>query len=189
MPCCHGRASPSIRTGSDRELDRPAVAHPDRRTVRWSRYRNPRPRRHRGPCRRHELRADRGLGHPQPTWTPDGSTIIFVAEDVVRSHPNAALEKRDGTGLTRLSDEYFRTHPRLRADALIGRPRSPRAPVRSRRGGTPRRRGPRRPWRQPPGTGCTRRPWVPRPRRARRLRRWRDRRRRRSRRVQRTRME
>jgi Tol biopolymer transport system component len=50
----------------------------------------------------------------QPTWTPDGSTITFVAEDVVRSHPNAALVKRDGTGLTRLSDEYFRTHPRLR---------------------------------------------------------------------------
>ena len=51
----------------------------------------------------------------QPTWTPDGSAISFVAEDVVRTHPNAALVLPDGSGLARLSnDGFFRTHPRLR---------------------------------------------------------------------------
>ena len=34
----------------------------------------------------------------QPSWTPDGESISFVAEDVVRSHPNAATIAADGTG-------------------------------------------------------------------------------------------
>jgi Tol biopolymer transport system component len=50
----------------------------------------------------------------QPTWTPDGSAITFVAEDVVRTHPNAASIAADGTGLQRMRDAYYRTHPRLR---------------------------------------------------------------------------
>ena len=50
----------------------------------------------------------------QPAWTPDGAGITFVAEDLVRSHPNYASIRSDGTDLERLSDRYFRTHPRLR---------------------------------------------------------------------------
>lgn len=50
----------------------------------------------------------------QPSWTPDGSRIVFVAEDVVRTHPNVATIAADGTGLKRLHDAPFRTHPRLR---------------------------------------------------------------------------
>lgn len=50
----------------------------------------------------------------QPSWTPDGSTIMFVAEDIARTHPNVATVQPDGAGLRRLSDDYFRTHPRLR---------------------------------------------------------------------------
>jgi Tol biopolymer transport system component len=50
----------------------------------------------------------------QPSWTPDGSQVIFVGEDVVRTHPNVALIGGDGHGLTRLADSFFRTHPRMR---------------------------------------------------------------------------
>lgn len=50
----------------------------------------------------------------QPSWNPDGSTISFVAEDVIRTHPNVAIIKPDGGGLKRLTDSFFRTHPRLR---------------------------------------------------------------------------
>ena len=37
---------------------------------------------------------------------------LFVAEDLVRTHPNAAWIDADGGGLERMTDEYFRTHPR-----------------------------------------------------------------------------
>ena len=50
----------------------------------------------------------------QPSWAPDGSTIMFVAEDIARTHPTVATMRPDGSGLRRLSDDYFRTHPRLR---------------------------------------------------------------------------
>lgn len=51
----------------------------------------------------------------QPSWTPDGTLIIFVAEDVIRTHPNVATIAPDGSGLERLGDDgVFRTHPRLR---------------------------------------------------------------------------
>lgn len=50
----------------------------------------------------------------QPSWTPDGSTVMFVGEDIVRTHPNVATAQPDGSGLSRLSDDYFRTHPRMR---------------------------------------------------------------------------
>jgi Tol biopolymer transport system component len=51
----------------------------------------------------------------QPTWAPDGRSISFVAEDVIRTHPNAATILVDGTGLNRfVTDGLFRTHPRLR---------------------------------------------------------------------------
>jgi Tol biopolymer transport system component len=50
----------------------------------------------------------------QPTWTPDGMSIVFVGEDIVRSHPAIATIAADGTGLERLVDDVRRTHPRLR---------------------------------------------------------------------------
>jgi hypothetical protein len=50
----------------------------------------------------------------QPSWTPDGGSVTFVAEEVVRSHPNVAVVRADGSDLRRLSDGVFRTHPRLR---------------------------------------------------------------------------
>ena len=60
-----------------------------------------------------DLAAGGGWGI-QPTWTPDGSHVIFVAEDTIRTHPNIAVVASDGTDLERTSDGYFRTHPRLR---------------------------------------------------------------------------
>ena len=50
----------------------------------------------------------------QPSWTPDGQAITFVAEDVVRTHPNVATIAADGSALRRLTDDVRRTHPRLR---------------------------------------------------------------------------
>lgn len=50
----------------------------------------------------------------QPSWSRMNGTIAFVGEDVVRTHPNLALIQPDGSGLERLSDAPFRTHPRLR---------------------------------------------------------------------------
>jgi Tol biopolymer transport system component len=50
----------------------------------------------------------------QPSWTPDGKQIIFVGEDTVRTHAMAAFVGPDGSGLVRVTDAYFRTHPRLR---------------------------------------------------------------------------
>ena len=55
---------------------------------------------------------DKGGWAIQPTWAPDGEGIWFVAEDLVRTHPNAAWINADGTGLERMIDEYVRTHPR-----------------------------------------------------------------------------
>lgn len=51
----------------------------------------------------------------QPAWTPDGKRIIFVGEDKVRTTPNAATVRPDGSGLERMAwDGTYRTHPRLR---------------------------------------------------------------------------
>lgn len=51
----------------------------------------------------------------QPTWTPAGDRVVFVAEDTPGISPNAAFISPDGRSLTRLSkDRFVRTHPRLR---------------------------------------------------------------------------
>ena len=50
----------------------------------------------------------------QPSWSRTNDTIVFVGEDVVRTHPNLAFIQPDGSGLERLDDALFRTHPRLR---------------------------------------------------------------------------
>ena len=52
----------------------------------------------------------------QPTWTPDGSRIIFTyGPDGDVGAPEAAFVKPDGSGLDRVpADGFVRTHPRLR---------------------------------------------------------------------------
>jgi Tol biopolymer transport system component len=44
----------------------------------------------------------------QPSWTPDGSRVVFVGEDAVRTHPNVAFVAPDGASLQRRSDEFNR---------------------------------------------------------------------------------
>lgn len=49
----------------------------------------------------------------QPSFTPDGTSIVFVAENVV-FEPRVGFVDRDGSGLRQLDDGVGRTHPRLR---------------------------------------------------------------------------
>lgn len=51
----------------------------------------------------------------QPSWTPDGATIIFVLEATVGVAPNVGIVNADGTDLIMLPEGTTpRTHPRLR---------------------------------------------------------------------------
>jgi Tol biopolymer transport system component len=58
---------------------------------------------------------DGGRQALQPTWTPDGSRIIFVEQDGPFQNVRMATILPDGTGLTSATapTEMFGTHPRL----------------------------------------------------------------------------
>ena len=49
----------------------------------------------------------------QPTWSPDGTRLVFVAEAPIGT-PVAALSAADGSDVKLLPGPEFRTHPRLR---------------------------------------------------------------------------
>jgi Tol biopolymer transport system component len=49
----------------------------------------------------------------QPTWSPDGTQLVFVAEREIGT-PTAGIAAADGTGLEIVPGGHGRTHPRLR---------------------------------------------------------------------------
>lgn len=57
--------------------------------------------------------ADAGGRALQPTWSPDGTQLIFVAEKAIGT-PVAGISASDGTGLELVPGAQYRTHPRLR---------------------------------------------------------------------------
>ena len=65
---------------------------------------------------------DAGRQAVQPSWTPDGSGIIFVEQDRPIEDARMSLVLPDGTGLTAppTSGDLFGTHPRLQLTADIG---------------------------------------------------------------------
>ena len=55
----------------------------------------------------------------QPSWTPDGSHIMFVAEDIARTHPTVGTLQPDGGGLRRLDRRLLPHASAPSAHALI----------------------------------------------------------------------
>ena len=49
-----------------------------------------------------------GLSAAEPSWSPDGRLLAFVAHDRKRERSNLYVSKRDGSGLRRLTDDFDR---------------------------------------------------------------------------------